>query len=201
MVRALPTKLERIFTISPSSALSRALGPRRSQEWKPERETSNASHSHDTGQTCRCFAMKANFIVLPSRRTLLPFLGCRAQPAVWRFPCAAVQSQAAQAFPGHGQEKPAADRRSAPSPSAGACSHGSPDPRAAWATLTPRSRISRTASTLNSRGNTRLPMDHLQLHQTPFLGVHETGSRPGGQFIAHAKALPGNPTTVTPSPL
>jgi uncharacterized protein GlcG (DUF336 family) len=23
-------------------------------------------------------------------------------------------------------------------------------------------------------------MDHLQLHQTPFLGVHETGSRPAG---------------------
>src|SRR3984885_3654336 len=50
--------------------------------------------------------------------------------------------------------------------------------RAACATLTPRSRISRTASTLNSRANTRLPMGHLQLQQTPFLGVHETGSRP-----------------------
>src|ERR1700727_13611 len=50
--------------------------------------------------------------------------------------------------------------------------------RAACATLTPRSRISRTASTLNSRANTRLPMGHLQLQQSPFLGVHETGSRP-----------------------
>src|ERR1700733_1846305 len=31
---------------------------------------------------------------------------------------------------------------------------------------------------LNSRANTRLPMGHLQLQQSPFLGVHETGSRP-----------------------
>src|SRR3984885_13516297 len=53
--------------------------------------------------------------------------------------------------------------------------------RAACATLTPRSRISRTASTLNSRANTRLPMGHLQLQQSPFLGVHETGSRPPSQ--------------------
>src|SRR3984885_11532823 len=57
--------------------------------------------------------------------------------------------------------------------------------RAACATLTPRSRISRTASTLNSRANTRLPMGHLQLQQSPFLGVHETGSRP----IVSAEAI------------
>src|ERR1700729_534926 len=55
--------------------------------------------------------------------------------------------------------------------------------RAACAPLTPRSRISPTASTLNSRANTRLPMGHLQLQQSPFLGVHKTRSRPEGDFL------------------
>ncbi|MBL8588751.1 MAG: hypothetical protein JNK46_09505, partial [Methylobacteriaceae bacterium] len=44
--------------------------------------------------------------------------------------------------------------------------------------MTPRSLIRRTASTLNSRPNLRLPIGHLRLHETPILGVHETGSRP-----------------------
>lgn len=53
-----------------------------------------------------------------------------------------------------------------------------PMSRDACATLTPRSRTRRTASTLNSRLNMRLAIPHLQLHETPFLGVHETGGRP-----------------------
>lgn len=50
--------------------------------------------------------------------------------------------------------------------------------RAAYATLTPRSLISRTASILNSCPNRLRCIPHLRLHETPNLGVHETGSRP-----------------------
>src|SRR6266516_2308405 len=49
----------------------------------------------------------------------------------------------------------------------------------AWAYDTPRSLISRTASSLNSRVNFRLSMLHLQLHQNTYLGVFGTGCRPG----------------------
>ena len=42
--------------------------------------TPNALHSHATGQMVRCFAMKTNFMSLPSRRRLRPFLGYPAQP-------------------------------------------------------------------------------------------------------------------------
>ena len=48
--------------------------------------------------------------------------------------------------------------------------------RAAWATETPRSFTSLTASSLNSRLNFRLCIPTLQFRQTPYLGVHETGS-------------------------
>src|SRR5690606_20245726 len=50
--------------------------------------------------------------------------------------------------------------------------------RAACATETPRSFTSLTASSLNSRLNFRLCIPTLQFRQTPYLGVHETGSRP-----------------------
>lgn len=50
--------------------------------------------------------------------------------------------------------------------------------RAAWAAETPRSLTSFTASTLNSRLNLRRCMTHLQLHETPNLGVHQSGRRP-----------------------
>ena len=40
----------------------------------------------------------------------------------------------------------------------------------------PRSLTSFTASILNSRLNFRLRMTHLRLHETPKLGVHQTGS-------------------------
>ena len=46
------------------------------------------------------------------------------------------------------------------------------------APLTPRSRTRRTASILNSLLNLRLCIANLRLHETPYLGVHETGSRP-----------------------
>lgn len=52
--------------------------------------------------------------------------------------------------------------------------------RAAWATATPRSLINLTASSLNSRLNFLLCIPTLQFRQTPYLGVHETGSRPNG---------------------
>jgi hypothetical protein len=38
--------------------------------WKPDWDIPNALHSHATGQTFRCFAMKTNFMSLPSRRRL-----------------------------------------------------------------------------------------------------------------------------------
>jgi hypothetical protein len=43
---------------------------------------------------------------------------------------------------------------------------------------TPRSLIRQTASFLNSRPNCLRSIRHLRLHETPNLGVHETGSRP-----------------------
>jgi hypothetical protein len=46
-----------------------------SQAWKPDRDTPNASHSHATGQIFRCFAMKTNFMSLPSQSRPRPFLG------------------------------------------------------------------------------------------------------------------------------
>ena len=49
--------------------------------------------------------------------------------------------------------------------------------RAACATETPRSFTNLTASSLNSRLNFRLCIPTLQFRQTPYLGVHETGSR------------------------
>ena len=55
-------------------------GGRFSQAWKPGRETPNAMHSHATGQMVRCFAMKTNFMSLPSRRRLRPFLGFPVRP-------------------------------------------------------------------------------------------------------------------------
>ena len=55
-----------------SSLRDLALGERFGQAWKPERETPNALHSHATGQISRCFAMKTNFMSLPSRRRLRP---------------------------------------------------------------------------------------------------------------------------------
>ncbi|MDA9440800.1 hypothetical protein XH98_17220 [Bradyrhizobium sp. CCBAU 51745] len=62
------------FTLPPSSSSLRdlALGERFSQAWKPDRNTPSASHSHATGQIARCFAMKTNFMSLPSRRRLRP---------------------------------------------------------------------------------------------------------------------------------
>lgn len=60
--------------------------------------------------------------------------------------------------------------------------------RDACATLTPRSLIRRTASILHSRPNCRRRIRHLRFHETPNLGVHETGSRPDRPdeaFIAH----------------
>lgn len=50
-----------------------ALGARLSQAWKSDRETPSALHSHTTGQTARCFDIKANLMSLPSRRKLRPF--------------------------------------------------------------------------------------------------------------------------------
>jgi hypothetical protein len=72
-------KLALIRSPVASSLQDLALGERSSQAWKPERETPNALHSHATGQTFRCFAMKTNFMSLPSRRTLRPFLKYPAQ--------------------------------------------------------------------------------------------------------------------------
>src|SRR5690606_31570424 len=52
--------------------------------------------------------------------------------------------------------------------------------RAACATATPRSFTNLTASSLNSRLNFLLCIPTLQFRQTPYLDVHETGSRPYG---------------------
>src|SRR5690606_28230061 len=91
--------------------------------WKPERDTSSASHSHATGQIVRCFAMKANLISLPSRRRLRPFLGFRAPPSASPLPCAAARLPSAPASSGRGQERRAADRSSPPEPTCAARSH------------------------------------------------------------------------------
>jgi hypothetical protein len=64
-----------------SSLRDLTLGDRFSQAWKPDRDTPIASHSHATGQMFRCFAMKTNFMSLPSRRRPRPFLGYPAQPS------------------------------------------------------------------------------------------------------------------------
>ena len=48
--------------------------------------------------------------------------------------------------------------------------------------MTPRSQTRQTASTLNSRLNSRLAIPHRQLHETPFLGA--TKPAPG-----HSKAF------------
>jgi hypothetical protein len=39
-------------------------------------------HSHATGQMVLCFAMKTNFMSLPSQSRLWPFLEYPAQPSV-----------------------------------------------------------------------------------------------------------------------
>jgi hypothetical protein len=46
------------------------------------------------------------------------------------------------------------------------------------ATATPRSFTNLTASSLNSRLNFLRCIDALRLMKTPYLGVHQTGSRP-----------------------
>src|ERR1700691_4489468 len=50
---------------------------------------------------------------------------------------------------------------------------------------TPRSLISRTASSLNSRVNLRLSMIHLRLHKNTYLGVFEAGCRPDGKNLEY----------------
>jgi hypothetical protein len=45
----------------------------------PERETPSASHNHPIGQIPRCFAMKPNFMSIPSRSRPRLFLGCPAR--------------------------------------------------------------------------------------------------------------------------
>src|SRR6478735_3349940 len=54
--------------LTASSLRDLTLGDRFSQAWKPDRDTPIASRSHATGQMFRCFAMKTNFMSLPSRR-------------------------------------------------------------------------------------------------------------------------------------
>jgi hypothetical protein len=50
--------------------------------------------------------------------------------------------------------------------------------------------ISRTDSILNSRPNLRRPIAHLRLHETPNLGVHETGSSSVHvKFQKHARVI------------
>ena len=71
-VRSLATKLALTRRPRASSLRDLALGVRFSQAWKPDRETPNALHSHATGQMLRCFAIKTNFMSLPSRRRLRP---------------------------------------------------------------------------------------------------------------------------------
>src|SRR4051812_49274943 len=94
-------------TLAPIVSSSRALqlGERASQAWKPDRETPSASHSHATGQMPRCFAMKTNFIALPSRSRLRPFLGYRAPLRAWSPHAAAARSPAARASSALGQER------------------------------------------------------------------------------------------------
>src|SRR3954470_23666363 len=67
-----------------------------------------ALHSHATGQIFRCFAMKTNFMSLPSQRRLRPFLKYPAPPSVCCSHAADAQSPAAPASfdPGQGQMKP-----------------------------------------------------------------------------------------------
>jgi hypothetical protein len=60
--------------------------------------------------------------------------------------------------------------------------------RDACATATPRSRTSFTASTLNSRLNTRRCMLTSDTVGKPYLGVHRTGSRPLGAGETPARA-------------
>lgn len=54
----------------------------------------------------------------------------------------------------------------------------------------PRSLINLTASNLNSRLNFLLCIPTLQFRQTPYLGVHETGSRPDLTDLSNALSRP-----------
>lgn len=64
-------EIQSIAEPSTSSPQERALGLRLSQAWKPGRQTSSALHGYATGQMRRCFAVKANLILLPSRRRII----------------------------------------------------------------------------------------------------------------------------------
>ena len=108
----------------------------------------------------RCFAMKTNFMSLPSRSKPRPFLGYPAQPSVWSPHVAAVRSPAAPASSLH---LAMAGKR--------LCRVGAelPDPLAQRVLVHvqitrslccryPHSLTSLTASSLNSRVNLRLCM-------------------------------------------
>ena len=131
--------------------------------------------------TCRCFAMKANFIALPSQISLLPFqdVALRPQFGVLAAPAARTSSCSDFSCPWPGKAYIRSALKLLRQQTPEHVHHGSPDPAPAYASADARSQISRTASTLNSRANTRLPMGHLQRYSKHLFSVSpKPSSRP-----------------------
>jgi hypothetical protein len=85
-----------------------------------------------------------------------------------------IQNNALQA----GRVPDGCDPSPAPAPTSAEHSHEPPDRVTPEPTLPPRSLTNFTATSLNSRLNFRLSIENSDSVETPYLGVHETGSRP-----------------------
>ncbi|PPQ41067.1 hypothetical protein D4Q71_23050 [Rhodopseudomonas palustris] len=117
--------------------------------------------------------MKTNFMSLPSRRRLRPFLGCRTPSAAWRTYASAARSLAARASSGRDRQPPAPVRRRAASP---ICAERSRERRGRPRPAPPRPALLHQPDRLDldSRLNFRRCMARIQLHERPSLGVHHT---------------------------